>query len=77
MASTEPEVDVGGCNVGEVLATLHGDEASLRADCVKESHRQGSRARTGFDDCRTREDVAHVGDHAGILRIDDGSTTGH
>ena len=77
MATAEPQVDVGGGNVGKILATFDGNEAALRADRIEKCHGQGTRARPCFDDGRTGEDVTHVGDNAGILRIDDRGTTGH
>ena len=77
MATAEPQVDVGGGNVGKVLATFDGNEAALRADRIEKRHGQGTRARPCFDDGRAGEDIAHVGDDAGILRIDDRSAARH
>ena len=77
MATAEPQVDVSSRDVGEVLATFHRNEMPLRADCIEKCHREGTGARTSLDDGCTWENVTHVGDHAGILRVDDGCAAGH
>ena len=77
MAAAEPQVDVGGRDVSEVLATLHRDKATLRANGIKESHRQRSGTRAGLDDGRAGENITHVGDDPCVLGIDDGGASGH
>ena len=76
VAAAEPQVDVGGRDVSEVLATLHRDKATLRANGIKESHRQRSGTRAGLDDGRAGENITHVGDDPCVLGVDDGGAAG-
>ena len=77
MTTTEPQVDVCSGDVRKVLASLDGDKPALRTDCVEESHGQSTRPRAGFNDRRAREDVAHVGDDARILRVHNSRSARH
>ena len=77
VAAAEPQVNVGGRDVSEVLAPLHRDKAPLRADRIEESHRQRAGAGAGLDDSRAGENIPHVGNDPCVLGIDDGGAAGH
>ena len=77
MTASEPQVHVRRSDVCEVLAAFDGDQATARSHGVQERHGQGTRPGPSLDDRGTREDIAHVGDDARVLGIDNRRAARH
>ena len=77
MTASEPQVHVRRSDVCEVLAAFDGDQATARSYGVQERHGQGTRPGPSLDDRGTREDIAHVGDDARILGVDNRCAARH
>jgi hypothetical protein len=69
--------DVATSDIGKFLATLEGGERSGGSDATEQPETEGPRSDPRFDDGRTGKDVTEAENLCRILRVDDGSSSGH